>query len=92
MYFMPHETAVILEGCLAIRLFCMILAIIHTQNPPLTLCILDTPKEVLWHTVKMQMKCSIMLHFIKDCTVCERLKQPSGTEIHHNLENAICDP
>ena len=20
-----------------------------------------------------------------------RLKQPSGTEIHHNLENSICD-
>ena len=21
-----------------------------------------------------------------------RLKQPSGTEIHHNLENSTCDP
>ena len=34
-----------------------------------TLCILEIPKQVLWQTVKTLMKCSIMLHFIKDCTV-----------------------
>ena len=35
----------------------------------LALCILETPKRVLWQTVKTQMKCSIMLHFIRVCTV-----------------------
>ena len=33
-------------------------------NPILTLCILETPKQVLWHTVNTQMKCNVMLHFI----------------------------
>ena len=35
----------------------------------LTLCIRETPKQVLLHTVKTQMKCSIMLHFIRVYTV-----------------------
>ena len=41
-------------------------------NAPLlsSLCILETPKRELWQTVKTQMKCSIMLHFIRVCTVC----------------------
>ena len=39
-----------------------------------------------------QMKCSIMLHFIRVCIVCYRLKQSSGTEIHHDLENSTGDP
>ena len=30
---------------------------------------LETPKRVLWQTVKTQMKCSITLHFIRVCTV-----------------------
>ena len=34
------------------------------------LCILKTAKPVLWETVKIQMKCSLMLHFISVCTVC----------------------
>ena len=45
----------------------------HPQNvvdKVLTFCILKTPKMVLWQTVKIQMKCSIMLHFIRICTVC----------------------
>ena len=33
-------------------------------------CILETPKQVLWQTVKTQMKCSIMLHFIRVYTFC----------------------
>ena len=37
----------------------------------LTLCILETPKQVFWQTVKTLMKCSIMLHFIRVCTVCK---------------------
>ena len=32
--------------------------------------ILETSKWVLWQTVKTQMKCSIMLHFTRVCTVC----------------------
>ena len=36
----------------------------------LTLCILVTPKCVLWQTVKTQMKCCIMQHFIRVYTVC----------------------
>ena len=36
----------------------------------LTLCILKTPNQVVWQTVKTQMKCSIMRHFISACTVC----------------------
>ena len=30
-----------------------------------TLCTLGTPKRVLWQTANIQMKCSIMLHFIR---------------------------
>ena len=35
----------------------------------LTLCIRETPNQVLLQTVKTQMKCSIMLHFIRVYTV-----------------------
>ena len=35
----------------------------------ITLCIQETPKWVLLQTVKTQMKCSIMLHFIRVYTV-----------------------
>ena len=38
---------------------------------PLTLCIRETPKRVLLQTVKTQIKCSIMLHFIWVYTVCQ---------------------
>ena len=34
-----------------------------------TLFTLDTCKQVLWQTVKTQMKCSIRQHFIRACTV-----------------------
>ena len=36
----------------------------------LTLCIRETPKQLLLQTVKTQVKCSIMLHFISVYTVC----------------------
>ena len=35
----------------------------------LILCILETPKQVLYSTVKTQMKCHIMQHHIWVCTV-----------------------
>ena len=56
----------------------------------LTLCILEPLKRVLWQTVKTQMKCSIMQHQGLHCLL--RLKQNSGTEIHHNIENSTWDP
>ena len=74
----------------------------------LTLCKLETPKRVLWQTVKTQMKRSIMLHFTSEdpdetqhnaafhqdlhCKCLLRLKQSSGTEIHHNWEMPTYDP
>ena len=40
----------------------------------------------------MKCKCSIMLlHFIRGNTVLLILKQSSGIEIHHNLNNSTCD-
>ena len=36
----------------------------------LTLYRPDTPKQVLLQTVKTQMKCCIMQHFIRVCTIC----------------------
>ena len=57
---------------------------VYTTNGPacevlvlkftLTLCIRETPKRVLLQTVKTQMKCSKMLHFIRVCTVCNGKK------------------
>ena len=44
--------------------------VVYTAQVYLTLCILETPKRVLWQAVKTQMKCSIMLHFIRVFTVC----------------------
>ena len=40
----------------------------------LTLCIFEIPKRELLQTVKTQMKCSIMLHFIRVYTVCKGKK------------------
>ena len=58
----------------------------HPQNPELRdnpeSChtrILETFKQVLWQTVKTQMKCHIRRHFIWVSTV-------SGTEIHNFIE------
>ena len=36
----------------------------------LTLCILETLKLVLWQSVKTQMKCCKMQHFIRFCPIC----------------------
>ena len=42
----------------------------YIERRCLTLCIMETPKQVLWPTAKTQMKCRIMRHFIRVCTVC----------------------
>ena len=55
-----------------------------------TLSILETPKRILWQTVKTQKKCSIAFHQGLHCLL--RFKQPSGTDIHYNLENSTGDP
>ena len=51
----------------------MVLIKIHT-NHILTNSIPETPEQVLLQTVKTQMKCSIMLHFIRVYTVCNGKK------------------
>ena len=44
--------------------------VVENQNPVLLiLCILETPKQVFLQTVKTQMKCRIMGHFIRVYTV-----------------------
>ena len=37
----------------------------------ITFCIRETPKRVFLQTVKIKMKCSIMLHFIRIYTICK---------------------
>ena len=39
-----------------------------SRGHTLTLCVLETSKRVLRQTGKTQMKCSILLHFIRVCT------------------------
>ena len=43
----------------------------RNKNGSLTLCILKTPKEVLWQMVKSMIKCSMKLDFIRVCTVAK---------------------
>ena len=58
----------------------------------LTLCILETPKGVLLASSEDpdEMPHNKAFHQGLHCLL--RLKQSSGTEIHHNIENATCDP
>ena len=56
----------------------------------LTIYILETPKRVLWQTMKTQMKCSNNAAFHQGLHCLLRLNK--GTEICHNLENSTCDP
>ena len=48
----------------------MVLILGDVSEIGLTLCIQETPKLVLLPTVKTQMKCRIMRHFIRVYTVC----------------------
>ena len=48
--------------------------IVRSHSFYLTHCIGETPKRVFLHTVKTQMKCSMMLHFIRVDTVCKGKK------------------
>ena len=60
----------------------IIVCIVTSLIVMLTLCIRETPKRVLLQTVKTQMKCSIMLHFIRVYTVCKGKKRFSDKRIH----------
>ena len=60
-------------------------ALASTRMTFLTLFTLDTRKQVLWQTVKTQMKCHL-LH----CLLYDK-KQSLGTLMHHNSEIFTCD-
>ena len=51
-----------------------------------------TPKCIFWQTVKTQMKCSIMLHFIRFCTVCLGKKRSSERKVQFYLKILTLDP
>ena len=59
--------------CIFVAMFYMLY-----NSPPLKMAMHDyinpcgpgTPKQVLWQTVKTQMKCRIIPHFIRVYTVC----------------------
>ena len=51
-------------------------------NSALTFYTREIPKCVLLQTVKTQIKCSIMLHFIRVYTVCKGKKRSSDIQIH----------
>ena len=56
-----------------IPLFAFKLRILEKFDP-VTLCIRETPKQVLLQTVKTRMKCHILQHFIRVYTVCQGKK------------------
>ena len=53
-----------------------------------TFCKLETPKRVLWQTVTVQMKCSILLQ-LSGSALCAEGQLPPRTEMHQNV--IICD-
>ena len=57
----------------------------------LTLCIQETPKQVLLQTVKTQMKCRIMLHFIR-CTPFVMVKKIFRLKNTISIENYNLTP
>ena len=68
---------------------------VQTNIPHLNLAffILDIGKQVLWQTVKTQMKCCIRQHFIRVCTVCYKDKNNlQGQKKHHFIESLTSNP
>ena len=63
-------------------LYSLFLNIVSSVNP----LKLETPKQVLWQTVKTQMKCRIMQHFIRVFT------NQSSAEKNSFLEIVSCNP
>ena len=58
----------------------------------LILCIRETPELVVLQTVKTQMNCCIMRHFIMIYTVCKRQKRSSDKKILFCLLNYNLTP
>ena len=58
---------------------------------PINLCRQETPKRVLWQTVKTQMKCRIMRHFIWVCTVCLDKLNIQRKKYNNSLEIITCE-
>ena len=57
----------------------------------LSLCRLEAPKWILLQIVKAQMKCCILRHFIRDCTVCcDKIDYQSKKYIFFLI--LTCDP
>ena len=61
------------------------------ETKTLTLCIRETPKRVLFQTVNTQMKCSIMLHFIRVNTVKVKKDLQTDKIIQYLKKNIIPD-
>ena len=65
------------------------------QGPVLfyfTLSILVVPKCILWQTVKTQIKCRIMQHFIRVWTICQDKNNLQRKKIQFYLDNITCHP
>ena len=61
-------------------------------SPCITPCFWKTPKRLLLQTVKTQMKCSIMLHFIRVYTVCKGMKNLQTKQCNMFNENYNLTP
>ena len=58
----------------------------------LTFYILGTPICILLQTVKIQMKCGIMRHFIKVYTICKDKNVLQRKKYNFYMEIITCDP
>ena len=61
-------------------------------SPCITPCFWKTPKRLLLQTVKTQMKCSIMLHFIRVYTFCKGMKNLQTKQCNMFNENYNLTP
>ena len=52
---------------------------------------LEYMQAVIWQIVKTQIKCCIMQHFIRVCTICKDKNNIHNKEMHHNLESFTGD-
>ena len=63
----------------------------HVYKCVLNLWRLESPKRVLWQTVKTQMKCCTMRHLTRVCTVCKDLINLRRNKINIFLKIITCD-
>ena len=71
-----HIHVYVVSVCIKCDIVCMKNGIVCMKNgiEYLTLIFGETPKQVFLETVKTQMKCSVMLHFIRVYIVCKGKK------------------